>query len=215
MSTSHIGKNHTDESIKKMSISQKGHTVLEKTRIKFKISILEIKEKYPTFAKVEEMRYDPDKLDEKIIQVHCKNHNCPNSKEQGGWFTPKSQQFDDRKRSIEHILGHDGYYFYCCDECKIECPLYNIKTDPFKVVKKLYTSEEYQTFRQQVLERENYICEYCEEPANTVHHIMPQKLEPIHALDPDYGVACCTKCHYKYGHKDECGTGVIANKICS
>jgi len=24
----------------------------------------------------------------------------------------------------------------------------------------------------------------------------------------------CKGCHYKYGHQDECNTGVISNKIC-
>jgi len=81
-------------------------------------------------------------------------------------------------------------------------------------LKKLYTSEEYQTFRQQVLEREDYKCEYCGEKAIHVHHSRPQKLEPGFALDPDFGVACCQKCHYKYGHKDECSTRNLANKVC-
>jgi hypothetical protein len=40
--------------------------------------------------------------------------------------------------------------------------------------------------------------------------------EPIFILDPDYGIACCEKCHYKYGHKTgtECSTGNLANVIC-
>jgi len=42
-----------------------------------RLSINEIKKKYPIFFKIEEMKYD-DKLD---IQVHCKNHKCKNSKE--------------------------------------------------------------------------------------------------------------------------------------
>ena len=165
----------------------------------------------------EKMRYNPDKPGEKEIQVHCKNHNCVNSKEKDGWFTPKSQQFDDRKRSIEHILGHDGYYFYCCEECKIECPLYNIKVDPNKIIKKPSTSSEYQTWRNEVLKRENYECEYCGEPATHAHHSRPQKLEPGFVLDPDFGVACCEKCHYKYGHKKgtNCSTGKLANKMCN
>jgi len=49
-----------------------------------------------------------------------------------------------------------------------------------------------------------------------VHHSRPQKLEPGFVLDPDFGVACCEKCHYKYGHKPgtECSTGNLANMIC-
>ena len=185
---------------------------LKINRIKNTPSIEQIKKKYSLFAKVEEMKYKPGKEKEKVIQVHCKNHKCKNSKDKGGWFTPTKSQINERIRSIYR----DGAYFYCSDGCKIECPLFNSRgTDPFKIDIKLYTSEEYQTFRQQVLNRENYKCEYCGKKANTVHHIMPQKLEPIHVLDPDYGISCCQKCHYKYGHKDECGTGKLASKICA
>jgi len=38
--------------------------------------------------------------------------------------------------------------------------------------------------------------------------------DPFFALDPDYGIACCEKCHYKYGHTDECNSAVISNKLC-
>ncbi len=51
--------------------------------IKNKIySLKDYQEKYPFFCQVEELREDP-KTGE--IQGHCKNHNCKNSKEKGGW----------------------------------------------------------------------------------------------------------------------------------
>ena len=66
------------------------------------------------------------------------------------------------------------------------------------------------------MEMENYICEYCGAPATDVHHEKPKKTNPMLALDPDYGHACCEGCHYKYGHKTgtECSTGNLARKIC-
>ena len=218
ISLSNFGKKHSVKSKLKMSESSKRENLSIETRKKLaianKLTITKIQKKYPTFAKIEEMRYNPDKPGEKEIQVHCKNHNCLNSKEQGGWFTPKYWQFDDRKRAIESENGNGGGYFYCSNKCKQECPLYNLRSDPFKTIEKLYTSQEYQTFRQYVLDREDEICEYCGEHANTVHHSRPQKLEPGFALDPDFGIACCESCHYKYGHKDECSTGNLATKIC-
>lgn len=183
-----------------------------KISISLKMSISEIKEKYPTFSKIEEMRYNPEVEGE--IQVHCKNHNCPNSKEQGGWFTPTYTQFQTRKMWIENE-GKDLCYFYCCEECKNQCPLFRLRSDPFEVkTEKLYTQEEYQTFRDFVLERDNYICQYCGKLAEHVHHERPQKLEPFYSLDPDLAWSVCSECHYKYGHKDECSTGTLANKIC-
>ena len=198
---------------------------INKKRVSNKLPISKIKKKYPTFFKVEEMRYNPNKPDEKEIQVHCKNHLCKNSKEQGGWFTPTGYQIGSRSFSLDNINGTDSFYFYCCDKCKQECPLYGkhtntlIKQDQIKagyIKKELYTSEEYQTWRTTVLERANYLCEYCEKSATDSHHSRPKKLEPGFVLDPDFGVACCESCHYKYGHKTgtECSTGNLANKIC-
>jgi len=174
---------------------------------------------YPTFSKIEEMRYNPKNHKFREIQVHCKNHNCPNSKEHGGWFSPNYQTIYERIRQLEHPEGNDGNYFYCSDECKNKCPLFNMR--PSSIINKnnlpyevYYTSEEYQIFRNEVLKREEHNCEYCGEKATYVHHSRPQKLEPFYSLDPDFGIACCKKCHYEYGHKDECSTGKLANTIC-
>ena len=216
-SESRTGLKRSNKFKKEQSDRFKGH-------INGRVSSKQIQKRYPTFAKIEEMRYEPGKEKEKVIQVHCKNHKCKNSKEKGGWFTPKNRdQFYCRVWSIEKNTFNS--YYYCSDECKQECPLYGktvnqiIKQDQILagIIKEdLYTSEEYQTFRQQVLIREDYKCEYCDEPANHVHHSRPQKLEPGFVLDPDFGVACCENCHYKYGHKTgtECSTGNLANKSC-
>lgn len=179
-----------------------------------KRSIEYIKDKYKIFSKIEEMRYNPDKPEEKEIQVRCKNHNCPNSKEKGGWFTPTNTQLYERIRNIERH-GVDNSYFYCSTECKDIYPLFNLHFDPNKKeLEGSYKQQEYQIFRLFVLERDNYICQYCGEKAEHVHHERPQKLEPFFSLDPDYAWAVCSKCHYEKGHKDECSTGKLANQVC-
>ncbi|HUU86811.1 MAG TPA: hypothetical protein VMX17_03565 [Candidatus Glassbacteria bacterium] len=168
---------------------------------------------YPLFGKIEKMRYNPDKPGEREIQVHCKNHNCKNSKEQDGWFTPTRTQFQERLRNIE-ISSLDNSYFYCSNKCKQECPLYNLKSDPFKENNIVYTNAEYSQFREYVLERDEFQCQYCGEEADHVHHERPQKIEPFFALDPDLAWSVCKECHYKYGHKDKCSTSNLANLIC-
>ncbi len=177
-----------------------------------------IQKKYPFFSKVEEMRYNPDKPDE--IQVRCKNHKCINSKEKEGWFTPTYIQLYERIRQLENSNGNGASYLYCSNKCKIECPLYNkkiiqlIKKD--QIEEKYYTQEEYNMWRKEVLKINRNQCEYCGQKAEHVHHLRPQKLEPFFSLDPDFGIACCKVCHYKYGHRTntECSTGNLANKIC-
>ena len=151
-----------------------------------KLTISDYQQRYPFFSKIEELRINPNKPNKKEIQVHCKNHKCLNSKEQNGWFTPTNIQLYERIRQLESKDGQGGCYFYCSQKCKNECPLFNLYSDPFKVNKKIYTQEEYQQFRNFVLERDEYICQFCGDPAEYVHHERPQKLEPVFSLDPDF-----------------------------
>jgi len=117
---------------------------------KNKFTIEKIQEKYLIFAKEEEMRYNPDKLEEKEIQVHCKYSECKNSKENGGWFTPTLIQFYERIRHLETKTGNDGNYLYCSEKCKQKCCLYNLRSDPnliskFKKYKNNVYKETYKT----------------------------------------------------------------------
>ena len=191
---------------KKQSKAQKG---------KEKLTIKKIQQKYKTFSDEEEMRYNPDKPGEKEIQVHCKNHLCLNSKEKGGWFIPTRRQLFERITAIEKPKGFGESNFYCLQECKDICPIYNRRSDPFKNTKKPFTPQEQRDWKQKVLTREEYICEWCEGVAIIAHHVLPVKTHPLLALDPDNGVACCKDCHIKYGHKTgtECSTGSLANKV--
>jgi hypothetical protein len=181
----------------------------------FKLTIETLNIKYPFFSKIEELRHNPNKPEEKEVQVHCKNHNCKNSKEKGGWFTPGYWQLSDRIKALESKEGSDCAYLYCSQHCKDTCPLYRIQSDPYRNTNKPYTAAEYNTCRSLVFERENGLCEYCGEPATDMHHIFPVKKEPFFALDPDYCVACCEKHHYEHAHKDECSTGNLAKIVCS
>ena len=224
ISRSNIGKVFSIETLKKMSNSTKGQIVTNQTKIKLKLTINRIKERYPIFAKVEEIRYNPDKPGEKEIQAHCKNHKCSNSKEQGGWFTPSYIQLYERIRQIEKSDGNGGSYLYCSQKCKQECPLYGktinqlIKqdlTDVNNIDNSWYTSQEYQEWRQYIFELDDNKCVYCGKKATIVHHILPQKIHPESALDPENGISVCKNCHYKYGHRDPwCTTGHLSQLIC-
>jgi hypothetical protein len=216
-----IGKPRSEEVKKRISKTLKGIPKTEehkkKAGMKHRYSIEQWTEKYPTFGKAEEMRYHPETGE---IQVHCKNHDCLNSKEQGGWFTPFGGQFQIRIEALELQFGSDGGYFYCCDECKITCPLYNLRGDPFRIKELLYTPKEYEIFKQEVLKKDKYICHFCgENKAEHVHHTRPQKLEPFFALDPDYAISVCAECHYFiHRAKDKggiCSNGELANTICA
>lgn len=218
MSNTHLKRFENINERKKLSLVRKGVPVIGN-----RLTIEKIKERYPLFYKIEEIKYNPNKPGEREIQVHCKNHNCKNSKERGGWFTPTKIQFRERVRALEDLHGSDGSYYYCSDRCKEECPLYNLRHDPFSNNCEFFSDNEYRIFRDEVLQRQKDIlghneCEYCENQninELAVHHEKPRKLYPHLALDPDNGIVLCgsnsqNKCHYKIGHKNDCSTSNLA-----
>jgi len=212
MRDSTLGFKHTNETKEKMRISHK--------KPKNLLSVKYIHDNYPLFSKVEDISTNKNGY----IQVHCKNHNCPNSKEQGGWFTPKHWQFYDRMQALEHLKGNGSHYFYCSEECKEECPLYGktvnqlIKEDQIRagyIEDPWYSSSEYQIWRKYIFELDDGLCVYCGQPATSAHHILPQKTHPNLSLDTENGISVCEKCHYKYGHRDPwCTTGKLSTLIC-
>jgi len=149
---------------------------------------------------INELRWNNNK-----IEAKCKNDKCRK------WFTPTNNQIWNRLGALGKCGGES--HFYCSDECKKQCPIFGIRSDS-KINPNLATSNDLKDWREEVLKRANYKCEYCGDDANHAHHSRPQKLEPFFSLDPDFGIACCTKCHYKKGHKDECSTGQLAYKVC-
>ena len=225
MSNSHKGKKRgprSEKTKRKISETKKGkktgpcseeikRKISEGNKGKNKYTLQDYKEKHPFLFVVEELR--ETKSGE--IKAHCKNHECENSKEKGGWFIPTRIQLFERIKAIEKPRGFGESNFYCSQHCKDTCILYRRRSDPFKNNELPFTQQEIQTFNKTVLKRENYLCEYCGKPAEHIHHIYPKKLEPFFILDPYYGVACCKKCHYKYGHQDECSTGNLSKMICS
>ena len=212
ISISHIGQKSDKKGLtyEEYYGIEKSKKIKNKMKIRKKNTIEKIKKQYLFFSQIEEMRYNPDKPGEKEIQVHCKNHNCPNSKEQGGWFTPTYIQLYERIRQIEKN-GQDFCYLYCSDECKNKCPLYGFITN----INNTYTYEEYETWKNFIKERDNNECQICESNEDIhIHHIIPQKLQPYFSLDPENGICLCKKCHYKYGHKDKCDTNYLSKIKC-
>lgn len=54
--------------------------------------------------------------------------------------------------------------------------------------------------RENILRRDNYLCQECRRygkttPANTVHHIYPLELYPEFGLVNENLLSCCTTCH--------------------
>lgn len=239
-SCSKKGKNHplynkslSKKHKKRISASNKGHKVSKETRDK--ISMAHKGNNYGYVGKLasnykggvtelnlplydtyhgrlkwfEDVRRAPNNND--LLQVKCTNTDCEK------WFTPKRTQVCDRINAVKFDYRQGECRFYCSDMCKNTCSIYGQELYPKNYYQnkiKEYTVYELSIWSKEVLKRADYKCEYCGLEAVDSHHIKPQKLEPFFALDPDYGVACCEKCHYKYGHSDECSTSSLAKEVC-
>jgi hypothetical protein len=207
ISISHIGQKSFIKGLTydEMYGKEKSESIKEKMRNNKVLTLQKIKEKYSFLFLVEEIIEDPKN---KLIKVHCKFSDCENSKEKGGWFTPSYTQIYERHRALTKPANFEENNFYCSDKCKTSCILYGKVSDP------LNNLGDYKVFRNFVLKRDNYICQFCGEKATDVHHERPQKLEPFFALDPDFAWSCCKKCHYSKGHKDECNTWNLSQISC-
>ncbi len=206
-----LGISKTEEMKKKMSLSQK-------------FTLKDFQEKHPFFCQIENPIEDSVTGE---ILIHCKNHECKNSEENGGRFEPGRAELYSRVFALAGSYGYTDNFLYCSDECKQSCIMYGKSAKQLmnefgdlenKKKKELwYTPAEYNTWRTTVLTRANFLCEYCGRTAEDVHHSRPVKLEPFFALDPDFGISCCEECHYRYGHPagTECSTGALAVTICT
>lgn len=137
----------------------------------------------------------------------------------GEWFMAKRTSVEGRSQYIKGNIDRE-YRFYCSEYCKTSCTIFNKHKyrKGMNIRKsrnnKYFSDSELRVWAKQVLSIHNYVCEYCGKKATTAHHIEPKKLQPFYALDPANGVACCSDCHYNYGHKDECSTINISKVTC-
>jgi 5-methylcytosine-specific restriction endonuclease McrA len=190
-----------------------------------KLKFHELLERYPDVVLIENLIEGPNGE----ILGHCKNADCHNSIENGGRFVVNSNQVWHRNKGINSTS--DSNYFYCCDDCKKSCIAFGRSSATLNNIfsyqddiNRTSSSDLYiwrkEVFIRQLKDNKDHLenfCEICHKTENLVgHHILPQKLYPEFALDPDNGVILCSKCHTKYGHRigTECSTGYLANKVC-
>ena len=205
------GKHHTEESKDKISRSNIGKNTGESnSAYKGGVKKLNIP-LYNTYSKqidwCEETRCILQNGLE-ILQVRCTNSGCKK------WYTPSISAVTNRIQTLKGNYGGNNR-FYCSEECKYSCSIHNKSINSMVANNLNYTNYELKIWRNVVLKRENYICEYCGDIANTAHHILPKKTHTFYALDPDNGIACCQKCHNKKAHEDlECSYHHLASLIC-
>lgn len=185
----------------------------------YKIEVLthrkkDYEERHPLFCQVEEIMDDPNGPG---ILTRCKKCNK--------WYKPTGSKISSRIDAIENpqsfAIGRECN-LYCSDECKYTCPLFNLKSDPFRdkiddntPIPGELTIWANEIFFRQFQEYGYNFCTKCQSTENlAAHHIDPKKIEPFFALDPENGIIFCRDCHHDDGHSGECSTGFLAYKVC-
>lgn len=156
---------------------------------------------------IEEVRRN--KLNLNFLEVRCAVCN--------NWFVPKRTACEQRCQYLKGNVDRENR-FYCSDLCKANCSVFNKKkypagTNPRKHRNSI-SGNDLRVWAKEVLKRENSVCEYCGNKATIAHHILPKKTDIFFALDPDNGIACCSKCHYRYAHAGNCSTIRLSNIKC-
>lgn len=70
---------------------------------------------------------------------------------------------------------------------------------------RIYWSAEWRKWREEVLERDNYICQLCGETEGRLHahHILPKRDYPELIYNVDNGITLCQDCHTAIHFKEE------------
>jgi len=111
-----------------------GKTLSDEHMDSLKLNVSKIKERYPTFYKIEKIR-----MNNGFIEVKCKY--CSE------WFKPHRYQLYERIRQIESKHGNMKNFLYCCSDHKFLCP-YSNRVFP-------NTLKKYEIYRRQVLIKSN------------------------------------------------------------
>jgi len=153
--------------------------------------------KYDTFAHqiswCEDIRRDPK--NNKLLQVKCYESGCKE------WFNPTNLQVINRLQALDMVWSGESH-FYCSEECKKYCSIYNQKDYPMGH-KPDYSRELQKPLRRLVIERDNYECQRCGSKESLIcHHIEPVKCNPIMSADVDNCIILCTDCH-ELAHSQE------------
>ena len=64
-------------------------------------------------------------------------------------------------------------------------------------------TRDYKAFRLKVLARDQWTCQYCQEPADTVDHVLPISQSPELVVSFDNALACCKSCNSSKGSRSQ------------
>jgi len=118
------------------------------------------------------------------------------------YFKPTKGAIINRIRTLQGgKKGHGEASMYCSEKCKVSCPTFCSKgAIPNTSLRETIPQE----LRDEVLQRNDGICEMCEErPMEKIHHEKPVSTHPHLQLDKENLWGLCEHCHYEVCHQIE------------
>lgn len=142
---------------------------------------------------VEETRRDPENND--FLQVKCTL--C------SSWFTPTTSSVNNRIAAISGRVTWENR-FYCSDNCKLSCSIFNKHKYPSYFKKK--TIDPLPKEVKNIIKKiDNFECQICGETKKlVVHHVYPATQNPIFSADTDNCITICQNCHLKIHSQKGC-----------
>ena len=64
-------------------------------------------------------------------------------------------------------------------------------------------TRDYKAFRLKVLARDQWTCQYCQSPADTVDHVIPISVAPDLVVSFENALACCKSCNSRKGSRSQ------------
>ena len=134
---------------------------------------------------IEDTRRDPENND--LLQVRCTK--CDN------WFTPNRRDVNHRIQRLKN--GTNGSRFYCSNECKNNCSIFNRTKYQKGFTKNIVNSRELQPeLKELVFQRDGYECQRCGNDTDLhCHHFEGIEQNPIESADIDNCITLCKDCH--------------------
>lgn len=119
------------------------------------------------------------------------------------YFNPTNTQVSERIKALKSLSGTENR-FYCCEECKINCPIYR-QVLYNKIEKKRIKRETSKEFDQIVIKERSNECEKCGSKNKLqIHHIKGYTQYPESRFDLNNVLLLCKECHKKIHSQNGC-----------
>jgi hypothetical protein len=196
-----LGKHHTEETKRKLSISNSKKNLSEETLRKMRDSHIGHKQTPETIEKIRESstgRLHTDETKQKLREIGTGRYHTEESNQKNrDNHLRKKNTGESKEKNKQHTLKirQNQRWNVQVDNFITGTPITDWITRPSRHYG--ISQEEYDVWRHAVYERDNHTCQICW--ANhcevSAHHIIPQRTNQDLILDVNNGITMCRTCH--------------------